>query len=155
LNAARLWSHAREHAARVEGTRTVQARGARGRRGMGPGAVRGTRGHGRGHGQGRGQGAAETHGRGHGRARDGARPGARQGTAGARGTTGEGVGRASRGHTGRKKGRGRERERERERECSPRVSKLWRSPSPNPRAPRGEGERWEREREVVAWEKSN
>jgi hypothetical protein len=60
LNETRLWSHAREHAARAEGTRTVQA-------------ARGSRLPGHGLGQGRV------------RAQPGARPGhATEGTAGAR-----------------------------------------------------------------------
>jgi hypothetical protein len=82
----------------------------------------------------------------------------RRGRAGSprRGARGGRQGRAQGGRAGKKKGWGRGREREMERggeESSPRGSKFRRSPSPRPRAP--QGERDGREREVVAWEKSN
>jgi hypothetical protein len=129
----------------VRGGRGVgrrRARGGRGGRGAGAGAGSGTR---------RGRAAATAHdGVG-----EGARPGARRarGREAAQGAWGP---RRRAGRAGEKKGRERrEREREGEGENSPPGIQIPAISTPNPRAPWGDRERWKREREVTAREKSN
>jgi hypothetical protein len=83
--------------------------------------------------------------------------GAGRGAKGLRGCGAEGgAERGQGGRAGEKKGRERrEREREGEGENSPPWIQIPAISTPNPRAPQGERERWKREREVTAWEKSN
>jgi hypothetical protein len=157
LNAVRLRLHTREHAVRAEGTRTVQARGARGRRGTGTGVGRGARGHGRGHGQGRGRGRGRAWpGRAVGRGRGAARREAgRAACAGpvARGSPGRACEqgphweeeREGEGERGRGRGRGRAHLGD-QNSGDHRLQTL---------GHHGERERDGREREVVAREKSN